>query len=43
MASGVDNAVGDYKPGSITKIRLKNFLTYKLVEFEPGPRCVIVG
>lgn len=42
--------VGDYKPGSITRIKLHNFLTYQDVEFKPGPRyvslvvlCMIVG
>ena len=33
-----DEVVGDYKPGSVTKIKLENFLTYGHVEFEPGPR-----
>ena len=27
-----------YKPGSIRRIRLKDFLTYSEVEFSPGPR-----
>ena len=27
-----------YKPGSIVRVRLKNFLTYASVEFRPGPR-----
>lgn len=31
-----------YKPGSIRRVRLKNFLTYADVEFCPGPRCVLV-
>jgi hypothetical protein len=30
--------VGDYKPGSIRRIKLHNFLTYRDVEFCPGPR-----
>lgn len=30
--------VGEHKPGSVTKIRLKNFLTHGNVEFECGPR-----
>ena len=28
----------EYKPGSIRRVRLKNFLTYNNVEFQPGPR-----
>lgn len=32
--------VGDYKHGSIRRIRLTNFLTYAHVEFSPGPRYV---
>eukprot|EP00985_Skeletonema_marinoi_P014072 scaffold7056_cov144-Skeletonema_marinoi.AAC.4 len=28
-----------YKPGSIKRVKLKNFLTYDDVEFFPGPRC----
>jgi hypothetical protein len=35
-----DPAVGDYKPGSITRVKLENFLTYNNVEFCPGPRYV---
>ena len=27
-----------YKPGSITRVKLQNFLTYHEVEFFPGPR-----
>lgn len=27
-----------YKPGSIKRVKLKNFLTYDAVEFTPGPR-----
>ena len=27
-----------YKPGSIVRVRLHNFLTYADVEFRPGPR-----
>jgi len=27
-----------YKPGSIKRVKLKNFLTYDAVEFYPGPR-----
>ncbi len=29
-----------YKPGSIKRVKLKNFLTYDAVEFWPGPRLV---
>ena len=32
--------VGAYKPGSIQRIKLRNFLTYQDVEFKPGPRYV---
>jgi len=33
-----------YKPGSITRIKLQNFLTYAQVEFSPGPRLnVVIG
>ena len=31
-----------YKPGSIKRVKLKNFLTYDAVEFTPGPRWVIM-
>jgi len=31
-----------YKPGSIRRVKLKNFLTYSDVEFCPGPRLNIV-
>lgn len=31
-----------YKPGSIRRVRLKNFLTYNNVEFQPGPRWVFL-
>ena len=31
-------AIGDYKPGSITKIELENFMTHAKVEMKPGPR-----
>jgi hypothetical protein len=31
-------AVGDYKHGSITRIKLKHFLTYSDVEVHPKPR-----
>ncbi len=27
-----------YKPGSIKRVKLTNFLTYDAVEFFPGPR-----
>lgn len=33
-----DQLVGTHKPGSIVRIKLKNFLTYEFVEFFPGPR-----
>lgn len=44
----VDNdelaVVGDYKKGSITEIRLENFLTYSNVVIRPGPRLnMVVG
>eukprot|EP00804_Cyclotella_cryptica_P029179 CCRYP_005358-RB/>CCRYP_005358-RB protein AED:0.03 eAED:0.03 QI:457/1/1/1/1/0.8/5/1195/799 len=33
-----------YKPGSIKRVKLNNFLTYDAVEFFPGPRLnVVVG
>ena len=32
--------VGDYKHGSIKRIKLTRFLTYNSVEFSPGPRYV---
>lgn len=34
--------VGTHKAGSITRIKLHNFLTYSDVEFRPGPRYVSV-
>mmetsp|Transcript_31165 Transcript_31165/g.47542 ORF Transcript_31165/g.47542 Transcript_31165/m.47542 type:complete len:1125 (-) Transcript_31165:528-3902(-) len=37
-----DNIVGTHKPGSVTRIRLINFLTYSEVEFYPGPRLNLV-
>lgn len=37
-----DPEVGTYKPGSVTNIKLKNFLTYEKVEFTPGPRLNMV-
>lgn len=30
----------EYKPGSIKRVKLNNFLTYDAVEFFPGARCV---
>jgi hypothetical protein len=30
--------IGDYRPGSIQRVKLKNFLTHGNVEFRPGPR-----
>ena len=35
------DTVGDFKHGSIKRIKLTRFLTYSAVEFSPGPRCVI--
>jgi len=35
--------VGDYKPGSIREIRVKNFLTYGEAVIRPGPRYVRLG
>lgn len=32
--------IGGYKPGSIRRIKLKNFLTHSHVDFCPGPRYV---
>lgn len=34
--------VGDYKHGSIKRIKLTRFLTYAAVEFVPGPRYVMI-
>jgi hypothetical protein len=34
--------VGDYKHGSIKRIKLTRFLTYSAVEFSPGPRYVMI-
>ena len=34
--------VGDYKHGSIKRIKLTRFLTYAAVEFVPGPRYVVM-
>ncbi|CAB9499458.1 of chromosomes protein 5 [Seminavis robusta] len=34
--------IGDYKPGSVTHVKLKNFLTYTHVEFSPGARLNMV-
>lgn len=36
-----DDAIGDYRPGSIQRVKLQNFLTHGNVEFKPGPRYVI--
>jgi hypothetical protein len=38
MAPNIEERIGDYKPGSIRRVRLHNFLTYSNVEFTPGPR-----
>ncbi|VEU43232.1 unnamed protein product [Pseudo-nitzschia multistriata] len=36
--------VGDYKHGSIKRIKLRKFLTYSAAEFSPGPRLnMVVG
>ena len=36
--------VGDYKHGSIKRVKLTRFLTYSAVEFSPGPRLnMVVG
>jgi hypothetical protein len=34
--------VGDFKPGSIVRIELKNFLTHGHVVVKPGPRYVVM-
>lgn len=36
------NRLSEYKPGSIRRVRLQNFLTYENVEFTPGPRLNVV-
>ena len=33
-----DELAATYKPGSIVRVRLRDFLTYANVEFRPGPR-----
>jgi hypothetical protein len=33
-------SIGDFKPGTITKIVLKNFMTHAEAEVLPGPRYV---
>lgn len=43
-----DDVIGDYRPGSIRRVKLQNFLTHGNVEFKPGPRyvlqlCVVAG
>ena len=39
MSSLLDPArVGEYKPGSILRVKMVNFLTYKEAEVCPGPR-----
>ena len=35
---GVGMDVDHYKPGSITRIKMKNFLTHENVEFRCGAR-----
>jgi chromosome segregation ATPase len=43
-ASSSSSSSDAYKPGSITRVKLHNFLTYANVEFSPGPRLnVVVG
>ena len=37
-----DDVIGDYRPGSIQRLKLQNFLTHGNVEFKPGPRFVVV-
>lgn len=32
----------DYQPGSIVRVKLKNFVTYTAVEFRPGPSLNMV-
>jgi hypothetical protein len=36
-----DDVIGDYRPGSIQRVKLQNFLTHGNVEFKPGPRYVV--
>ena len=36
-----DDVIGDYRPGSIRRVKLQNFLTHGNVEFKPGPRYVL--
>jgi hypothetical protein len=36
----INPAMGDYRPGSILRITLKNFMTHESVVIEPGPRYV---
>jgi hypothetical protein len=40
-SSDVLASIGDYRPGSIQRVKLKNFLTHGNVEFRPGPRYVV--
>ena len=35
-------SVGKYQPGSITRVKLENFVTYTAVEFLPGPSLNMV-
>lgn len=37
-----NDVIGDYRPGSIQRVKLHNFLTHANVEFKPGPRYVVV-
>jgi hypothetical protein len=36
-----EEIIGDYRPGSIQRVKLQNFLTHSNVEFRPGPRYVL--
>jgi hypothetical protein len=38
-----NEVIGDYRPGSIQRVKLHNFLTHSDVEFRPGPRYVNDG
>lgn len=40
-SSNNDDVIGDYRPGSIRRVKLQNFLTHGNVEFKPGPRYVL--
>jgi hypothetical protein len=36
-----EERAAQYKPGSIKRVKLNNFLTYDAVEFFPGSRLVL--